>query len=250
MRVSRVRADVLLVTRGLAPSRAVAQALILAGEVHTANARVDKPGALLAGDTPLAVRQGPRFVSRGGDKLEGALAAFEAGGLDVRGLTCADVGASTGGFTDCLLQRGAARVFAIDVGKGQLAHALRADERVTVMEGTNARDLGAADFPCPIDLVAVDASFIGLGALAPALARVARPGGHLVALVKPQFEAGRDAARRGRGVIRDEAARLAAIESGRASLEAEGFVVRAEIDSPLRGPKGNLERFVWAARKG
>ena len=246
---ARTRADVLLVARGLAPSRAAAQALILAGEVHTPNARVDKPGALLAEDTPLSVRQGPRFVSRGGDKLEGALAAFEAGGLDVRGLACADVGASTGGFTDCLLQRGAARVFAIDVGRGQLAHSLRSDPRVTAMEGTNARDLGAADFPCPIDLVVVDASFIGLGALAPALHRIARPGGHLVALVKPQFEAGREAARRGRGVIRDEAARLAAIDAGRASLTAAGFDLRAEIDSPLRGPKGNLERFVWASRR-
>ena len=250
MRAARVRADVLLVARGLAPSRAAAQALILAGEVHTSNARVDKPGALLSPDLPLTVRQGPRFVSRGGEKLEGALAAFEAEGLDPRGLTCADVGASTGGFTDCLLQRGAARVFAIDVGKGQLAHSLRADARVTVMEGTNARDLGAADFPCPIDLVVVDASFIGLGALSQALFHITRPGGQLVALVKPQFEAGREAARRGRGVIRDEAARLAAIDAGRASLEAAGFAVRAEIDSPLRGPKGNLERFVWARRSG
>lgn len=250
MRSERVRADVLLVTRGLVPSRAVAQARILAGDVHTPDARIDKPGTLLAADVVVTVRAGPRFVSRGGEKLDGALAAFEAQGLDVGGLTCADVGASTGGFTDCLLQRGAARVFAIDVGRGQLAHALRADARVTVMEGTNARDLGPGDFPGPIDLVVVDASFIGLGALAAALARITRPAGHLVALVKPQFEAGREAARRGRGVIRDEGARLAAIAAGRASLEGAGFTVCAEIDSSLRGPKGNLERFVWALRSG
>lgn len=248
MKAPRTRADVLLVTRGLAPSRASAQALILAGQVHTPSARVDKPGALLPGDVELAVRGGPRFVSRGGDKLDGALAALEGEGLDVRGLACADVGASTGGFTDCLLQRGAARVVAIDVGKGQLAHRLREDPRVTVMEGTNARELGACDLPYSTDLVVVDASFIGLGALAPALARIVRPGGQLVALVKPQFEAGREAARRGRGVIRDEATRLAAIASARASLVAAGFDVLAEIDSPLRGPKGNLERFIWARR--
>jgi 23S rRNA (cytidine1920-2'-O)/16S rRNA (cytidine1409-2'-O)-methyltransferase len=250
MKVPRSRADVLLVTRGLAPSRAAAQALILAGQVHTPTARVDKPGALLAGDVELAVRGGRRFVSRGGDKLDGALAALELRGLDVRGLACADIGASTGGFTDCLLQRGASRVVAIDVGKGQLAYLLREDPRVTVMEGTNARELDAGDLPYPIDLVVVDASFIGLGALAPALSRLARPGGHLVALVKPQFEAGREAARRGRGVIRDEATRLAAIASARDALVAAGFELIAEVDSALRGPKGNLERFVWARRAG
>jgi 23S rRNA (cytidine1920-2'-O)/16S rRNA (cytidine1409-2'-O)-methyltransferase len=250
MRIERLRADVLLVARGLAPSRSAAQALILAGQVHTRSARVEKPGALFPADVELTVREGPRFVSRGGDKLDGALTAFEAGGLDVRGFFCIDVGASTGGFTDCLLQRGAARVFAVDVGRGQLAQKLRADPRVVLMEGTNARALTAADFPGPVDLVAVDASFIGLGALAPALARIARPAGHLVALVKPQFEAGRDAARRGRGVISDEATRLGAIATARAALEAAGFAVTAEIDSPLRGPKGNLERFVWARRAG
>jgi 23S rRNA (cytidine1920-2'-O)/16S rRNA (cytidine1409-2'-O)-methyltransferase len=250
VRPPRLRADVLLVERGLAPSRAAAQAMILAGEVHTPSARVEKPGALLPADAALTVRGAPRFVSRGGDKLDGALAALAAEGLDVRGLRCADVGASTGGFTDCLLQRGAARVVAIDVGKGQLAHRLREDARVTVLEGTNARDLDAGDLPFSIDLVVVDASFIGLGALAPALFRIARPGGQLVALVKPQFEAGRAAARRGRGVIRDEPTRLAAIASARAALAAAGFDVIAEIDSPLRGPKGNLERFVWARRAG
>ncbi len=248
MRPERVRADVLLVARGLAASRTSAQALILAGQVHTPNARIDKPGTLLAADAPIAVREGPRFVSRGGDKLDGALAAMADQGLDLAGLVCADIGASTGGFTDCLLQRGAAHVFAVDVGRAQLAQKLRTDPRVTVMEDTNARGLGAPDFASPIDLVTVDASFIGLGALAPALARITRPEGHLVALVKPQFEAGRDAARRGRGVIRDEATRLEAVASARTALEAEGFTVVLEIDSSVRGPKGNLERFVWARR--
>lgn len=248
-RAAKVRADVLLLARGLAASRAAAQAQILAGQVHTASARVDKPGALLREDEELFVRGGPRFVSRGGEKLDGALAAFGAEGLDVRGLSCADVGASTGGFTDCLLQRGAARVVAIDVGKGQLAHRLREDPRVLALEGTNARDLDASDLPWPIDLAVVDASFIGLGALANALARIVRPAGQLVALVKPQFEAGREAARRGRGVIRDEATRLAAIGSAREALAAAGFEVVAEVDSSLRGPKGNLERFVWAVRR-
>lgn len=245
---SRLRADVLLVARGLAESRTRAAALILAGQVHTENARVDKPGTLLAEETALTVREAARFVSRGGDKLEGALAAMRPSGLDVAGLVCADIGASTGGFTDCLLQRGAARVFAVDVGRGQLAQKLRVDPRVTVMEDTNARGLGASDFDAPIDLVTVDASFIGLGALAPALARIARPGGHLLALVKPQFEAGREAARRGRGVIRDEETRGQAIASARGSLEKQGFSVVTEIDSVVRGPKGNLERFVWARR--
>ena len=248
MRLARVRADQLLVTRGLAPSRTVAQALILAGQVHTPSARVDKPGALLAADAEIAVREGPRFVSRGGDKLDGALAAMSQNGLDPSGFVCVDVGASTGGFTDCLLQRGAARVFAVDVGRGQLAQKLRADPRVVVMEDTNARGLTAADFDAPIDLVTVDASFIGLGALASALAKIARPEGHLVALVKPQFEAGRDAARKGRGVIRDEDTRLTAIASAKDALANVGFTVVMEIDSAVRGPKGNLERFVWARR--
>ncbi len=249
MRPERVRADVLLVARGLAPSRTTAQALILAGQVHTPSARVDKPGTLLAADAPIAVREGPRFVSRGGDKLDSALAAMAERGLDPAGLVCADIGASTGGFTDCLLQRGATRVFAVDVGRAQLAQKLRTDPRVVVMEETNARGLEAAHFEEPIDLVTVDASFIGLGALAPALARIARPGGHLVALVKPQFEAGRDAAKKGRGVIRDEATRLLAVASARAALEAAGFAVVMEVDSAVRGPKGNLERFVWARRE-
>jgi 23S rRNA (cytidine1920-2'-O)/16S rRNA (cytidine1409-2'-O)-methyltransferase len=247
-KVGKERVDALLVARGLAASRAQAQALCMAGKVTSGGVRVDKPGAQLAADAELVVAASPRFVSRGGDKLDGALDAFAAHGFEAAGRACVDVGASTGGFTDCLLQRGAARVFAVDVGHGQLAQKLRVDPRVDVREGTNAKGLGAADFPCPIDLVVVDASFIGLGKLAPAIAAMLRPGGELVALVKPQFEAGREAVSRGHGVIRDEAVRLEAIASARAELEAAGLATIAEVDSAVHGPKGNVERFVFARK--
>ena len=248
--MTRVRADALLVARELATSRAQAQALIMAGRVTSGPRRIEKPGALLAEDAPLEVASGPRFVSRGGEKLDHALSAFAAGGLDVSGRRCLDIGASTGGFTDCLLQRGAARVIAVDVGYGQLAAKLRADPRVDVRERVNARDLSAPDLGGPVDLVVVDASFIGIAKLTGAIARVLRPEGDLVALVKPQFEAGREAAARGRGVIRDETARLAAIADARRAIEEAGFTVLEEIDSALRGPKGNLERFIHARRNG
>jgi len=245
---ARVRADALLVSLGLAETRAKAQALIMAGKVSSADARIDKPGALVSPDTPLHVAAPPRFVSRGGDKLDHALAAFSADGLDVAGRVCLDVGASTGGFTDCLLQRGAARVVAVDVGYGQLAEKLRTDERVDVRERTNARDLSRADLPPGVDLVVVDASFIGIGKLIGAIASLLDPGGELVALVKPQFEAGREAASRGRGVIRDRDTRDAAIAAARRSIEEAGFSIVAEADSAIAGPKGNVERFVWARR--
>jgi 23S rRNA (cytidine1920-2'-O)/16S rRNA (cytidine1409-2'-O)-methyltransferase len=243
---ARVRADALLVTRGLAKTRAQAQALIMAGRVTSGGRRIEKPGTRIPPEAELAVAAGPRFVSRGGDKLDHALDAFAAHGLDVGGRVCLDVGASTGGFTDCLLQRGAAKVIAVDVGYGQLASKLRADPRVEARERVNARDLRPEDFTEPIDLVVVDASFIGIGKLIAAVARVIRPGGALVALIKPQFEAGREAASRGRGVIRDEATRLAAISSARAAVEDAGFHVVAEADSEVRGPKGNVERFLYA----
>jgi 23S rRNA (cytidine1920-2'-O)/16S rRNA (cytidine1409-2'-O)-methyltransferase len=248
--VSRVRADALLVARKLVGSRTEAQALIMAGKITSGPRRIDKPGTLLPEDAELHVAAGPRFVSRGGDKLEHALAAFEAHGLDVAGKTCVDVGASTGGFTDCLLQRGAARVFAVDVGYGQLASKLRADPRVVVRDRVNARELQRDDFDGPIDLVVVDASFISIARLIDAIARLLRPSGDLVALVKPQFEAGREAAARGRGVIRDEATRLAAIAEARQAIEAAGFSVVGEVDSAVRGPKGNVEHFVHARRAG
>jgi 23S rRNA (cytidine1920-2'-O)/16S rRNA (cytidine1409-2'-O)-methyltransferase len=247
---SRLRADALLVSRGLASSRAQAQALIMAGQVVTEGRRVDKPGALLASSAPIAVAARPRFVSRGGDKLDHALTCFAKLGLDVRGRACLDIGASTGGFTDCLLQRGAARVIAVDVGYGQLAQKLRTDPRVEVRERVNARDLDPRDLSTRPDLVVVDASFIGIGKLMGAIARILSPGGELVALVKPQFEAGREAASRGRGVIRDEPTRLAAIAEARAAVETAGFAVVGEVDSAVPGPKGNVERFIYARRLG
>jgi 23S rRNA (cytidine1920-2'-O)/16S rRNA (cytidine1409-2'-O)-methyltransferase len=246
-RARRIRVDVLLVERGLAPTRAKAQALVMAGLVATRTGKIDKVGTLVAADAEIQVSQGKsRFVSRGGDKLDGALEEFGAAGLDVHDAVAVDVGASTGGFTDCLLARGARKVYAVDVGYGQLAQVLRDDPRVVVRERTNAKDLVVADFADPIDLVVVDASFIGLGKLMPAIARIVRPLGALVALVKPQFEAGRRAVSRGRGVIRDPAVREDAIASARAAIVGAGFKIEKEVDSTLPGPKGNVERFVYA----
>ncbi len=244
--MAKVRLDQLLVTRGLAPSRARAQALVLAGEVSVAGSRVDKAGTLVAEDALIEVRAPDHpYVSRGGVKLAGALDAF---GLDVRGLRCLDLGASTGGFTDCLLQRGAARVIAVDVGYGQLAHALRVDPRVVVMERTNARTLEPDAIAGAADLTVVDASFIGLSKLATAIARCTRKGGELVALVKPQFEVGREQAARTRGVVRDESVRAGAIDAAIDELVAAGFELLARSDSVLPGPKGNREAFVHARR--
>jgi 23S rRNA (cytidine1920-2'-O)/16S rRNA (cytidine1409-2'-O)-methyltransferase len=242
----KIRADQLLVSRALAPSRARAQALILAGKVYVGEARVEKAGALLAEDAPLVVRgEDHPYVSRGGVKLAGALDAF---GVDPTGKRCLDLGASTGGFTDCLLQRGAAFVAAVDVGYGQLAHKLRIDPRVLVLERTNARTLAPEAIGGACDLVVVDASFIGLGKLVDAIAKNTVPGGELVALVKPQFEVGKDDASRSRGVVRDPAIRAAAIEGAVEEIRAGGFVIVATANSVLEGPKGNLEAFVHAKR--
>lgn len=242
----RLRVDILLVERGLAATRTKAQALVLAGQVFNGEQRIDKAGQLVVTDAALTVRAGERFVSRGGYKLEGALDAFA---VDVAGSVCADIGASTGGFTDCLLQRGAARVFAVDVGQGQLAARVRDDPRVTVRDRTNARHLTASDFEVSLDLVVVDASFIGIDKLLPALARMLPAGGRLLALVKPQFEAGREQAARSKGVIRDAALRTELIARARSSIEAAGFDVLGGADSALAGPKGNLEYFVLARRR-
>ncbi len=243
----RERADVLIVERGLAPTRQKAQALILAGEVWSGDARVDKPGATLRSTAELRVEPRRRFVSRGGEKLDGALSdlptALHLRALD--GVVALDIGASTGGFTDCLLQRGAAQVFAVDVGANQLDERLRSDPRVVVRDRTNGRDLTADQFEAPIDLVVVDASFIGLGLLMPAIARVLVKG-DLVALVKPQFEAGKAEVSKGKGVIRDDAVRERAIDGAREAVREAGFEILSEVDSRLRGPKGNLERFLHA----
>jgi 23S rRNA (cytidine1920-2'-O)/16S rRNA (cytidine1409-2'-O)-methyltransferase len=241
-----VRVDQLLVARGLAPTRARASAMVLAGQVYSASARVDKAGHLLPEDAPLEVKAAEHaYVSRGGVKLAGALDAFA---LDVAGATCLDLGASTGGFTDCLLQRGAAKVIAVDVGYGQLAHRLRVDPRVVVMERTNARTLEAEAIGGPVDVTVVDASFIGIGKLMPAIARCTKAGGELVALIKPQFEVGREEATRGRGVVRDESVRRAAIAAAKDEVRAAGFELVAEAVSVIEGPKGNREAFVRARR--
>ncbi|MEM1418487.1 MAG: TlyA family RNA methyltransferase [Myxococcota bacterium] len=243
------RADVLLHERGLAESRAKAQALILAGVVYRGEGfevRVEKAGEKLPEAEPLEVR-GERlpYVSRGGLKLAGALDAF---GLDPRGWVAADFGASTGGFTDCLLQRGAARVYAIDVGYGQLHHRLRTNGRVVVMERTNARHLGPENLPEAVDAVVIDASFIGLGKLLPAAAALLGPAGRVVAMVKPQFEVG--AARVGRGgVVRDDGLRAEAADGVAAAAAALGLVERGRADSAVAGPKGNREIFLWLARE-
>jgi len=239
------RADLLLVAKGLAPTRARAQAMLLAGRVYWGERRIDKSGMLLPEDAALELRSIDRYVSRGGLKLESALLALR---LDVRLATCLDIGASTGGFSDCLLQHGAAIVYAVDVGQGQLADKLRADRRVVVRERVNARYLTRADFDDPIDLVVVDASFIGIEKLLPAIRDILDVGGRLLALVKPQFQAGRDEARRARGVIRDPRVRAAAIASARARIAEAGFDLLGECDSAIAGPKGNIEHFVLARR--
>jgi 23S rRNA (cytidine1920-2'-O)/16S rRNA (cytidine1409-2'-O)-methyltransferase len=233
------RADLLLVERGLAESRARAQALVLAGAVVAGEARVDKPGALLDPDVPLRLKEGaaPRYVSRGALKLEKALEAFP---VDPRGQVCADLGASTGGFTDLLLQRGAARVYALDVGYGQLHARLRADPRVVVRERENARYLTAERLGERVDLVTADLSFISLRLVLPAVKDVLRPGGAAVLLVKPQFEVGKGEVGKG-GVVRDDAARRAALESVERAARDLGFEVLGHAESPVAGPAGNRE---------
>lgn len=242
----RQRLDLLLVARGLAPTRQKAQALIHAGQVLVQDAVQDKPGTMVPADAALRLRGlGPRFVSRGGDKL---LAALEGFGVDPTGLICADLGASTGGFTDCLLQHGAARVYAIDVGYGQLAWSLRSDPRVVVMERTNARHLDG--LPEPVALVVGDLSFIGLEKVLPAILRIAAPQAQAVLLVKPQFEVGPERVGRG-GVVRDAAARQEAVEGVAAAARAAGCEVRGHMVSPLPGAKkGNVEHLLHLALPG
>ena len=240
-----VRLDRLLVDLGLAPSRERAQRLILAGEVLVGDRPATKPGTMVAADAPLRLRRPPSdYVSRGGEKLAGALDAF---GLEVAGQVALDVGASTGGFTDCLLRRGARRVFALDVGYGQLAWTLRQDARVTVLERINARRLEASMLAEAPDLATVDVSFISLALILPAVAAVLRPAGSVVALVKPQFEAGRGQVGKG-GVVRDPTVRAAAVARIRDEAQTLGLTVRGESDSVLAGPKGNREVFLWLAR--
>lgn len=241
----KTRADNLLTQRGLAPSRSRAQALILAGKVFSGERRVEKSGELLDLEAPLEVREPDHpFVSRGGVKLAGALDAFD---YDPSDLVAGDFGASTGGFTDCLLQRGASRVFAIDVGYGQLHNRLRQDGRVVVMERTNARHLKKGDLPVSLDLVVIDASFIGLEKLLPAAHALLKEGGDVIALVKPQFQVGQENVGKG-GVVRDPALRQLAVAQILSHATELGFELVDRAESVITGPKGNRETFIWLRR--
>ncbi len=233
--MDKKRLDTLLVERGLAPSREQGRRLIMAGQVRVAGQVMDKPGRRVPADAPIVVQGRMPYVSRGGLKLAAALERFR---LDVRGWTVADVGASTGGFTDCLLQHGASRVYAIDVGYGQLAWSLRQDPRVVVMERTNARYL--THLPEPVDLVTLDASFISLRLLLPVAAGWLRPNGLLLPLIKPQFEAGRRQIGKG-GVVRDPAVHRQVLRGLLTWAHQQGWALRGLVPSPLRGPAGNVE---------
>jgi len=239
------RLDVLLVDLGLAPTRARAQALVLAGQVVVDDQRVDKPGTRVSTEAEVRLKGEPMpYVSRGGLKLAAALEHFQ---LDVRGAVCADIGASTGGFTDCLLQAGAAKVYALDVGRGQLHARLRSDPRVVLREGVNARHLGPSELPEKVSVLVLDVSFISLTQVLPATVQFLVSGGVTVALVKPQFEAGRGQVGKG-GVVRDDAVRAEAVARVRECVQQLGLLPVGALDSPVHGPAGNREILLVARR--
>jgi 23S rRNA (cytidine1920-2'-O)/16S rRNA (cytidine1409-2'-O)-methyltransferase len=241
----KVRADQLLVSRGLAESRTRAQALIMAGAVFSGEKKLAKAGDMLADDAPLEVRgKDHPWVSRGGIKLDHGLTHF---GFDVTGAVALDVGSSTGGFTDVLLSRGAARVYAVDVGTNQLAWKLRQDPRVVVHEQTNARGLDGSIIPEPIDIVVCDASFISLTKVLETPLKLAKRSAKLVALIKPQFEAGRDEVGKG-GVVRDPGIHERVCTRARAWVQSQGWTILGITPSPITGPEGNVE-FLLGARK-
>lgn len=246
--MARRRLDQALVDRGLADSRSRARRLVLAGQVRVDGEVVDKPATAIADETRIRVETSPRYVSRGGDKLDPVLAAA---GIAVERRVCIDLGASTGGFTDCLLQHGAALVVAVDVGYGQLDWKLRNDDRVLVMERRNARHLRATDLPETLpglpDLAVMDVSFIGAAKLLPALGRVTAPRAEALLLVKPQFEAGPERVESG-GVVRDPDVRRRAVTAVAAAARAQGWSVVGAYPSPLRGPAGNWECFLYLRR--
>jgi 23S rRNA (cytidine1920-2'-O)/16S rRNA (cytidine1409-2'-O)-methyltransferase len=249
--MSKMRLDLLLVERGLAESRAKAQALIMAGQVRVDGQVEIKASTMVISTAGLELETGPRYVSRGGEKLEAALESFS---INVNGLVCADVGSSTGGFTDCLLQHGAIKVYAIDVGKGILHWKLRNDPRLVVMEETNARQVERLTIP--VSLVTIDASFISLKILLPvvkgwfplAVEKNSEENRWVIALIKPQFEAGRKETARNKGVIRDPEVRKAVLMDVLTFAQKQGFGVRGLIRSPLQGPKGNIEFLAWLSR--
>jgi 23S rRNA (cytidine1920-2'-O)/16S rRNA (cytidine1409-2'-O)-methyltransferase len=243
VRVSRDRLDRQLVDRGLAESREKAQALIMAGEVLVDGRKAQKPGENVSITSNIELLARPRFVGRGGIKLQAALEHFK---VDPTGMVCLDVGASTGGFTDCLLQNGAVRVHALDVGHGQFDWKLRNDPRVVVYEGVNARHLTAAQIGEPVDLAVCDVSFISVTLILPAVAGVLKPEGQMIVLVKPQFEAGREHVGKG-GIVRDPAVQQAACDRVAAAVEALGFRWTT-IESPILGAEGNREILLHAQR--
>ncbi|NOZ50872.1 MAG: TlyA family RNA methyltransferase [Chloroflexi bacterium] len=237
--MKKQRIDLLLVQRGLCESREQARRLTMAGAVLVDDRPVTKAGQQVPAEATIRLKARPKYASRGGIKLEAALQAFA---IDPTGCICADLGASTGGFTDCLLQHGAAKVYAVDVGYGQLHWRLRQDERVVVMERTNARYLKA--LPEPIQLITIDASFISLRLLLPVAARLLTPDGHIIALVKPQFEAGREQVGKG-GVVRDAKIHRQVLKGILAWVQDQGMGAAGLSASPLLGPKGNREFLLW-----
>src|SRR6185503_16474153 len=245
--MKKLRADQLLVSRGLAESRTRAQALIMAGAVFSGERKLAKAGEMLAEDAPVQVRgKDHPWVSRGGVKLDHGLTHFR---FDVVGAVALDVGSSTGGFTDVLLSRGAAKVYAVDVGTNQLAWKLRQDPRVAVHEQTNARELTAEIIPEPVDIVVCDASFIGLAKVLEAPLKLAKPGARLVALIKPQFEAGREEVGKG-GVVRDAAVHQRVCKEAADWVTQQSWTVLGVTPSPITGPEGNIEFLLGAEKTG
>jgi 23S rRNA (cytidine1920-2'-O)/16S rRNA (cytidine1409-2'-O)-methyltransferase len=245
MATQKIRLDQLIVDRGLAESKTRAQALVMAGHVFVGDVKASKPGQQVAVDVAVTVKGSDHpWVSRGGIKLAHALQEF---GIDVAGMVAIDVGSSTGGFTDVLLTNGAVKVFAVDSGTNQLAWKLRQDDRVIVHEQTSARILTEAHIPESVDLIVCDASFIGLAKVLERPLTFAKPDAQLIALIKPQFEAGRDEVGKG-GVVRDEAVHKRVCDGVSAWLERSGWIVKGLTTSPITGPQGNVEFLIWAAK--
>ncbi len=244
--MARRRIDAVLVERGLFPSRERARAAVLAGDVRVDGQVAHKAGEQITDEAVIEIAERPRYVSRGGDKLAGALDSFD---VEVSGRRALDVGASTGGFTDCLLQNGATSVAAVDVGYGQLAWSLRSDERVEVFERTNIRHADPAALGAPFDLVVADVSFISLRTVFAALVAMMSDSADLLVLVKPQFEVGKGRVGK-RGVVKDADAHRDALEGVCASARDAGLIVRGMTFSPIKGPEGNIEFWVWASRQG
>ena len=245
--MAKKRVDVLLVERGLTDSRQRAQAVIMAGQVYSGERRCDKAGMPLDEDAPLEIRgQTLKYVSRGGLKLEKAMRCFP---ITLEGKVTADIGASTGGFTDCMLQNGAVKVYAVDVGYGQLAWSLREDPRVVCLERTNARYLTREQIPEPLDFASIDVSFISLGLILPALRPLLKEGGQVAALIKPQFEAGKEKVGK-KGVVRDPSVHLEVLEGFLRHAAEADFSVKGIDFSPVRGPEGNIEYLGWLVTGG